>query len=60
MSSRNLTRELGWNAACYRLARRIKPARPCPSFQVSGRSLSDALERGMTAYREVVMAAIST
>jgi hypothetical protein len=28
------------------------------SFQVSGRSLWDALERSMTAYREVVMAAI--
>ena len=26
-SSRSLTRELGWNAACYRLACRIKPAR---------------------------------
>ena len=33
---------------------------PCPAFQVSGRSLSDALERGMTTYREVVMAVIST
>jgi hypothetical protein len=47
--------------ACYRVGRRIKPgARLCPVFQVSGRSLSDALEGGMTTYREVVMAAIST
>ena len=30
------------------------------AFQVSGRSLSDAPERGMTTYREVVMAGIST
>ncbi len=51
-----------------RLERRLLPPRPrhptCQrprlAFQVSGRSLSDALERGMTIYREVVMAAIST
>jgi hypothetical protein len=31
-----------------------------PCFQVSGKSLSDVLERSLTTYREVVMAAIST
>jgi len=36
------------------------PRRSCPAFQVSGKSLGDALERRMTTYREVVMAAIST
>jgi len=46
--------------ACYRLARGIRPLRgPRPAFQVSGRSLSDVLERSMITYREVVMAAIS-
>jgi hypothetical protein len=37
-----------------------RPRRSCPAFQVSGRSLSDALERSLTTYREVVMTAIST
>jgi len=58
-SLRSLARELGWNAACFRLARGIRPPRgPRPAFQVSGRSLSDALEQSMITYREVVMAAI--
>jgi hypothetical protein len=41
------------------LARGIKPVRVSrPTFQVSGRSRSDALERSVTTYRDVVMAAI--
>jgi hypothetical protein len=57
-SLRSLTRELDWNAVGHCFAHGIKPARPRSAFQVSGRSLSEALKRSMTTYREVNMAAI--
>ena len=66
-SSRSSVHELAEPHPRTRLERCLLPPRlrhqtiagPRPAFQVSGRSLSDALERSMITSREVVMVAIS-